>query len=303
MEKEISLKGFFLIVRCPSEEGLHITIDCSHLQPYAFIDLIHEIQDRIRDIDEAYSKKPERLRGRSLKALHKRLVWANERKRILRFAPFPSSMVNVLKTVRVQLYETIHRHAIVLQHEGGRNIYLLPEEEAEAFLKSIERLNRKLTDLEKKVEEFKDTNEFYDISYVLEKRRLPSLEGYSFHVGRIRVYLIPVSVDPHAIDEWAEKSPRVAEAVMEAQREFVEKALEEVKRKLKPIIERLLRRRRLKAMERELEKLERFARSLGLHALANTVIAPMISEVRMEVSSNRPKGEFEARIRSIAQQI
>jgi len=301
MSEAVALRGFFMLLRCPTEEGLNWTIDASDLSPTTFIQVIHRLQDLLRDIDEAFTEHPERLRGRSLRARHFRAFQVDERRRILRFAPFPSKYINKMKTIRRRLYELVHQHSIVIQSGvmGPRNIYLLPQEEAESFLNEVELLNAQLQDLQREVEGFLKTRVFDDILYELERVGLPTLETH-FYVGRIRAYLLPVSLDPHALEVWARYSPRVADAVREAQEEFVSQALEDLRGKLKPLIEGLRKARRLERIAENLYRLERLAQDLGLRSVAETVIVPLRRMAEMEPDElKRIPGGLDARIDSL----
>jgi len=303
MSEAITLKGFFLILRCPTEEGLHVTIDASMLPPATFISLIHRLQDELRDIDEFYAEDADRLRGRSVRALHRRLFHVDERHRILRFSPFPSRYLNQLKIVRRYLYEAVHRHAIVIQSESRRNIYLLPEEMAEVFLREVEKLNGILERVEGSVKAFTHTRIFDSISDILEGVGLPELPRV-FHVGRIQAQLLPVSVEPGAIEEWAERSPRVAYAVRQAQEELVSRAVEDLRRKLEPLVKRLVAQRRLEKIAEELRRLEGLATQLGLSSIARTVIAPLRGLAEMDPQElRRIPGGLEARVESLFRRL
>ena len=58
--------------------------------------LVHQLQDLLSEIDEYYAEKE--TRGRALRARYRRIS-ANNRRRLLKFSPYPQVFVNRLKLV------------------------------------------------------------------------------------------------------------------------------------------------------------------------------------------------------------
>jgi predicted house-cleaning noncanonical NTP pyrophosphatase (MazG superfamily) len=297
---EVALRGFFLFLRVPSEESLHVTLDASSLHPQTFLSLIHELQDRLRDMDEEYAENPKAMRGRSVKARHFRAFHIDERRRILRFSPVPSRYLNVFKSVRRSLYVALHRHAIVIQSEQGRNVYLLPEEDGATFLGRVEELNRLLERVEEEIASFTQTPRFDDLSLLLERHGLRELPK-RFNIGRIQAHPVPVRM---AVDEWIERSPQVAEALRKAREEFIAQAIQDLKRKLEPLIASLLSQKRLKSVAKDLQALENLAASVGLEAISKTVIAPLrlLAEMPPAEIAKIPEG-LQPRVESLIKQM
>jgi len=301
-----ALKGFFVVLRCPSEEGLHISVDASSLSPQRFMQLIFELQDALTVIDLSYAES-DMLRGRSVKARHRRMIYSDERRRVLRFSPFPSRFINAIKGIRRDLYNYAHRYCIVIQTmpairgAGKRNVYLLPEEEAEKFLTRVNRLNIALDRIEDDVNTFKDSKEFHDIMDILARYDL-AVE-YKFHVSRVDALLLPVRIDHKVVENWAARSASVSNALKHAQSELIKRAVDDLKQKLMPIVKRVAVQKRLKSSARELRRLETLAKDIGLNAVAASISElAWIAENPEEATQTFHEG-IDARVKALIEQL
>jgi hypothetical protein len=273
---EISLKGFFLTIHCPTEELLNVTIDATALNPSAFFSLIQELQELLRNIDEKYAMNQSLLRGRSIHAKHWRAFHYDERRRMIRFAPFPSSYINKLKTIRRELYEEINEYAILVYSDGVRNTYLLPFENANVFSNRIKELNNKLAELREKINTFINSSDFLDISLTIEKYALQPVESV-FEIPEIYVRLIPVSLEDIDLEKWAQVSPTVAEALQKTKEEYVRNVLISISEKLKPLITDLEKQQNLILIKERLEMLKRTVESIGMKSIVNEIIIPLLN--------------------------
>jgi gas vesicle protein len=274
--KEVPLRGFFLIVHCPSDEVLQITIDASTLPPHQFIQLIHELQDTLRNIDENYALR-ENLRGRSLLSKHWRAFTHDERRQVIRFAPFPESYLNRLRSIRRKLYEIVNNHSIVVYSDGIRNTYLLPENLSQKLLRSVEEMNnndiRKLNEL---INTFINSYDYNEITYILQKYNID--QPYkNFIVSDIRLELIPVSLSSDDIEKWASTSDEVKKALEETKEKYIKGILENIKKEIEPIIEDLTKRENLETIRKNLKRLDNIVTSLGLTAISQSIIKPLLN--------------------------
>ncbi|MEM3793297.1 MAG: hypothetical protein QXS76_00160 [Candidatus Bathyarchaeia archaeon] len=275
---ELRLEGFLVSTSSPSEEQLRITVDCTDVPWERFGQLIRDLQDQLSEIDLAYAAQ-ERIRGRKILGGHRKDIWANKRTKTIRFSPFPSRFSNLLKNLRKERYSLIHAHGICLTPTGEpfeRNIYLLSAEGAEEFLKEVEALNERLALLQREVDAFQRTEHFELIMRSLEEAGASFIRK-PFSVGSIRVNLTPIRIDPTAIEEWIEKSPRVARAIKEAEQEILKSAIESFQRRLDPIIRGEFRK--ISTAKRKLKELEELTRQLGLEALRASVIVPLYNAI------------------------
>ena len=278
--KKIILKGFFASIHVPSEEPLALTIDCSELQGGAYLQLINDLQDTLVRLDDLYAKR-ETIGRRSLRARYTRLVYGG-RKRMLKFFPYPSCFINAIRYLRSRAYELLNRYAFsILMMEQGHyreKIYILPEDNAEQFLKEIDELNKKL-------EEIKEELTTVDISEIedLLRRYGIDVEFLNYRdiknmLGVIEVDLTPIKLE-ESIEEWAGRSKKVQQLLEEKKRELVQKILETVKKRLEPIVKAMDGERKIKCLKERLIELQKEVKSLGLEAVAETVISPLIQVV------------------------
>jgi len=278
--KKIVLKGFFASIHVPSEEPLALTIDCSTLPGGAYLQLINDLQDTLVKLDRLYAKR-EPTERRSLRAKYTKLVYG--RRRMLKFFPYPSYFVNAVRYLRSRAYELLNRHAfpILLMEQGyyREKIYILPEDNAETFLKEIDALNEKLEEIKQELMAV-DLGEIEDLlrSYGIDVQELNNRDVGSM-LGSIEVDLTPIRFE-EAIEEWAGRSKKVQQLLEEKKRELVQKVLETVKRRLEPIVKAMEGERKLKRLEERLKELQKEVKSLGLEAVAEAVIAPLIRVVK-----------------------
>jgi chaperonin cofactor prefoldin len=276
--KEISLRGFSMDVRCPSEEPLYTNIDATSLDlnPNMFSSFIRELQELLRNIDRKYAINQESLRGRSVRVRHWRAFHGDARKHIVHFAPFPSSYTNKLKTIRRSLYETINKHAIVIYSDGIRNTYLLPLENLKTFFNKIEKLNEELDEFRKKINTFIDSPDFLDIIRIIEKYGLQPVKR-NFRVPEIKILLHEVKLEDIDFERWAQVSPVVAKILQETKEEYVRNALMDIAEKLKPSIEDLEKQQNLAKIKERLEALKSTVESMGMKSIANEIIMPLLN--------------------------
>lgn len=293
--KAMALKGFIVSIHCPSEELLTITLDCSSLPPSRYIQLIADLQDLLTEIDERYAVRE--VKGRSLRARYRR-VSADQRQRILKFSPFPSCIINKVKYVRTKAYEVLHDHCLVISSVESQyhrdNIYVLPKDMAEEFVKAVEKLDGELDGARRMVKEF----DLADVELLLSRYGL-ELPKRDFSIPNIRIDLLPIDLT-YAIEEWGERSPRVRQLLVERQEELVRKAVESISRRLEPVLKAMEGELKLRDLEERLEEIRKLAEDLGLKALAETVIKPLMTAVKdPRVLGERPTDFVRGRIASL----
>jgi len=304
---EVNLKGFILKTYFPSEEQLMVTIDCSNLPPNLYFALIRELQDTLSIQDEIYAEKF--ARARSLRARHKRIHAYGEvqRKRILKFSPFPMRFSNEISYLRQRLYDKIHDYCIIVQQmKSGkfeRNLYLLPEDLAEQFVNEVEQLNTAIEELNRKVQQYN----LSEVEAILNKYNL-TLPIKNFSIPKLQIDLTPVRFDAGLVEEWAERSPTVAQLLGEKRKEIITKVVEDLKRRLEPIFKGILKERKMRKIKQRLEHLKQLAEAVGLKSLSETVITPLIEASEnpeiLETKYNTPKKQFlESRISSLLRSL
>jgi hypothetical protein len=291
----MTLKGFIVSIHCPSEELLTIALDCSSLPPSRYMQLVVDLQDLLTEIDERYAVRE--VKGRSLRARYRR-VSADQRQRILKFSPFPSCIINKVKYVRTKAYEVLHDHCLVISSVESQyrrdNIYVLPKDMAEEFVKAVEELDGELDGARRMVKEF----DLADVELLLSRYGL-ELPKRDFSIPNIRIDLLPIDLT-YAIEEWGERSPRVRQLLVERQEELVRKAVESISKRLEPVLKAMEGELKLRDLEERLEEIRKLAEDLGLKALAETVVKPLMTAVKdPRVLGERPTDFVRGRIASL----
>jgi len=293
-KKAVIVEGFLLSVSVPTEERLSVTVNASKIGWDRYRKLIYTLQDHLAIIDDAYKKRE--TRGRGVGARYRRIS-QQRRTRILRFIPYPSRFANILRTVRRNLYFEVNARCLVLNmmHFGyfKRNIYLLPYNQAPAFMAYVEEQNKEIESLNKEIEEFRKTGYFKDIRDILSESGLdPNVLNGGVKIPKISVDLTPLRLDPSVVEEIVEtKYKRVFEKISEEERrglealrreleskrrELVVKSIESLQGRINDIIKNIVAKKKLKDVKKELERLRSLASDVGLEAIANNVINPLI---------------------------
>ena len=292
----MSLRGFMVSIHCPSEELLTVTVDCTSLPLARYMQLVSELQDLLNGIDERHAVKE--LKGRSLRARYRRVSY-DQRLRLLKFSPFPSRVINKVKYVRAKAYDLLHDRCVVVTSAASGhykdNVFILPEEYAEGFVEAAEALDRELDEARELISKFDLT----DVELLLSRYDL-ELPRRDFSIPRIRVDLLPINL-AYAIEEWATKSEAVRRLLQRKQEELVRGAVEAVQRRLEHIVKAMEGEARLTKLEERLREIKALAEGLGLRALAETVVAPLIDAVRdpSKLGGQRPSDFVRGRIASL----
>ena len=303
-KKPIIVEGFLLSVSVPTEERLSVTIDASGISWRRYRDLIYALQDQLAIIDDEY--KIRETRGRGLGARYRRIT-PSKRTKTIKFIPYPSRFANILRTIRRDVYFEVNSRCLVLNmmHFGyfKRNIYLLPYNQAPAFMSYINEKNREIEDLNNQIEDFRRTRYFDEIRDIISDAKLDtSALDDIVKIPKISVDLTPLRLDPSIVEDLIETRykkmfERISEEekkglevlrreLEEKRRELVIKSIESIRDKINVIIRRIAAEKKLKNVKKELEHLKRIAVDIGLEAVAKTVINPLI-----EVTENPSKAE------------
>lgn len=290
--KGVVLRGIHISVHSPTEERL--TVQIEGLTPDKFRSLAADLEDWFLVVDDKY--KETFVRGRGWKGRGKR-VSEKKRMRVLRFSPFPSRFSNILRTVRRDLYIELHRNCLVLEGEkyGGyrQNIYILSYAHAPAFMKSIQRKNKEIDELNKKIQEFQQTRYFTDLKEILEEHRVRLKLNGGWKMEHVSIDATPLALEPTTVKEMVEEEYQKMFKKLETEekrgiealhaelerkrRELVVKGIENLQRKLNSIINRMVATRKLKpkTVKEDLERVRILAVSVGLESLAASVIDPL----------------------------
>jgi translation elongation factor EF-G len=258
--------------------------------------LVTQLQDLLSEVDYAHAERE--IKGRSLKARYRR-VTASERLRLLKFSPFPSRVVNTLKYIRAKAYELLNDYCVkVTSLESGfyrENVYILSENLAEKFVSEIRMLDDELNDVRRFIEGF----DYSSIELLLSRYDL-ELPKKSFNIPSIRVDLLPIALE-YAIEEWARKSENVKQLLVQKKEELIKNAVEDIRKRLEPILKAMEGETKLRKLKERLEQIRTLAEGIGLKALSETVIAPLIeaTENPKILEGKKPSEFVSGRIESL----
>lgn len=261
MPKVLNLEGFMVSFMLPCEETLRVTIDGSHLRWDEFGALLRELQDILTEWSRAVSVKPEFVKTVKIDSTHKKI--SNNRRRKLRFSPLPNKYSNGIKHVRDSFYAILNRYSVVIASSGERKVYIIPKEKAERFLSDIARLNRKIKEIRSEVEKAVNSSYYESVMRILKKYGIEL--SWQPKVYDIRVFLIPIKLTDQTVYEWARESPTVADAIRQAQAQVVKTAVEELRGRVKQLLEVELKN--LASAKKVVGEMEKYVEALDYEEL------------------------------------
>jgi hypothetical protein len=271
---------------------LEVEVDCSHIDVKEYRELISELQDLLNIIDEKHS-----VRG--IRTRYKR-VNIEERKKRIRFSPFPSKFGTLLKNTRKYVYELMAENCLDIESAGKRKVYLLPKRLAPMFVEAVDRVNEEIMEpLKMQVENFRKSEDYLKIEQCLSNHKVDTtvLKTSTFPVGNLTIDILPVdfSYNLNADEAYAEMSKTtrgieiLKREIEKKQREYASTALSNVASRILELAEALTEpRRKVRNAEEKVEKLMEICESLGLRKVKEEVLNPL-KKVCMARPYQRPK--------------
>jgi hypothetical protein len=312
LKKPIALlKGLYTIVRMPTEERL--TARFEDLTKESFDRLTEIAETYMREVDAKYAKT-KHSRGRSWKGTGHRvsatepatdateaaenrameqLPWRTGSERTVKFSPFPSSTLNILKTLRKMRADAYHEHCVVLERQEEsfqNNINILPYAEVLDFDEKIKEMDAKIDEVNKAITDFQQTEEWTKLLQTLEPygvadfMRKKTWTVEHCYVLSTDIALDTATVKQHIEDEYRRMFNRVTETEakalddfennqMRTRRSLAEQAIESLRSELSEIVARVVAssQRQPERVKADLERLRRKVVSIGLDQLEPTV--------------------------------
>jgi hypothetical protein len=283
----MSLNGFIVDVRTVSESNLELEIDASRVSWEEYKKLVDELGDVLSEVDEKWSARSRLVRGRSVRGRFRR-VTAEDRRRILRFSPLPSSYSNILKNTRTYMYGLVADNCLVLEQVGTRKVYLLPRPMAPLLVEGVDKINREVIEpLRQNITEFKEGEDYLKIEQLLFRHGIDPtvLRTAPFNIGDFIVDVLPVDFGYSVNGDDVYTRMRKMETVrgleiLKAQlvrkhREYAQNAVSEITRRIIDLAEVIELRKKTHYLERKLDSLAEVCNSLGLGDISERVLKPL----------------------------
>jgi len=296
----VKLDGFLIDVLCTTESTLEVEIDCSHISWDEYKQLIIDLEDLLSEIDQKHSARSWLVKGRSLRGRYRRIT-AEDRRRRLRFSPFPSCFQNILKNTRAFIYNLVAENCLVLETIGKRKMYFLPKSVAPAFLEAVEKINDEVIEpLKKNIEKFRNGNDYFRIKQTLWSYKInPSvLDTAPFAIGRYHVEVVPVdfsySIDADEVYRKMEKTAAVKgleilrKEIEREQKEYYKSIISTVIQRITKLAEVAESKRTGKVAAR-INRLIEICNSLGLYSVKEKVLEPLKTVIETKDSRQKAK--------------
>lgn len=315
MQQTITLRGLHVVVHTPTEERLSFQVE--GLSPEVFKRFSAELEDFFEVVDSNY--KEVKLRGRGWKARgHKVENQERTRILKFSPFPsrFSNILRTIRKDLYCQLHANCI--VLEGEKTGGysHNIYLLPYSTSAAFMTYLEKVNSTLDELQTKIEAYKTTWYYHTIKQLLEKYHVYNFDEMTWHIGHVEIDATPLSLEPTTIKEVVDKEykemferlerdqrmtqQRRAELREKLQKEYetgtaalqrelvkkrseiIDKSLKNLQSKIDNIVNMIVSIKRDKNIDNiksDLEYVRKIAVSIGLEAVATSIIDPLAEVV------------------------
>lgn len=298
LHRVIKLDGLHVVTHMEGVDRLNVKTPL--LSPEVFRDLSFAEEDWKEVVNNKWKNK-RTMGGRSWRAAGKKVTEA-QRPRVFEFEPFPSSIPNEVGSINTFLHDELRALCLVLEREQKigwkQNFYILPYRNVPAFMGLMENVNKRIADVNRKIEEFTQSSDYQDIKNVLAKYNLSKLLEKRWSLANIWFEASELELEPTTLRQTLDKvgqqmisrfddnqrvefQRRMSEfqrQVQEAQHERVDLVMADFNKKLSNIVETIARtgrKRSVQSIKDSLEYARNIAASMGLEAIATSIIDPL----------------------------
>jgi len=293
--RQISINGYIVRLRYPSHERLR------SLKIYSSSsDLLARVADELApillEIDRKYARREYGRKSRNLRASFR--YYYEERDggdtKVLRVIPYPSSFVNILSNIRRDIYNILKRYCLPIINLNGRYIYAAPPNIIEKISDEVAKINQKLETLRQMIDAFDMSS---DREMIENKLREFGVK-YEFKVPDIfdvKILTLHLSISGEIAEQLL--SSYTKERIESAIGNVMANITSGIKSELKPIIDKLRKRRSIKRVKEDLKLLDEKLRGMGLDIIADEL------EPLMELTEKSDIENFEDLVDDISKNI
>ncbi|HEW93645.1 MAG TPA: hypothetical protein ENF47_02955 [Thermoprotei archaeon] len=290
----ILVNGYFVTLHSPSANLFKtVKVDFSNLSGEELYRMIEELEEIKSEINQEYRRREvETVSESDIRAEFRRA--RARRQRIVNFSPYPNRFGNIVNSVRTRLYNALNQYAMVISNiEVGafrRNVYLLPRDSADDFLRVVDSLNQELDELDEMLKEYHEKGYMDKIINILRKYNV-NFRYYKVTLRRIYVNMLPIILDPDIIKPYV--SPRVRREIEEMERKMIIEAVKNTEKKVVAMVNQymsMIKAKKFNPKEaaKQLAELRDKINSLGIVSV-DSIINPLI-----DLCNNPDKLEKEA---------
>ncbi len=279
--RPIVFNGYYVSVHSPSRNLFKtVKVDFSKLSGSDLYKMIEELEETKSKINAEYREREvDTVSESDIRAEFRRA--RKRRRRVVRFSPYPNRFGNIVNSVRTKLYDLLNLYAIVIPNiEVGafrRNVYILPKDSIDKFLKEIDILNQRLGELRKAMEEYHNKGYIDKITSILDKYDV-KYRVYKASLRNIFTDMFAIVIDPEAISPYI--SERARKEIEKAKEKIVRQAVKDAEKKIRSMINQyiiMIKKKKFnpKKAKKILEEMKKNVNSLGIVNI-DSVIDPLI---------------------------
>ncbi len=293
-----------VMLHLPTISRFTVKTDVADLPDSQLQVFIQQLNDLLNEIDQNYTEKA--IRGRMVHGKFKRVYVVIEpgkgehrNRRFLVFSPYPSHYLNEVRILARDFYGArgakgikgiIGELALTIQMLGSTKVYLLPFARAYDFLYFMDQKQHTVATLNTDTGDFQDSKDFQRIKSLFDDNGIKLDQSRLSDLDPIKVDFIKIQINPAADVElieqrWKESYgemnteglDRVRKQLENQKYDMVVLAINSIYDQLQLILKGLSGEVKLKKIKPRLKTLRLLAIDLGLKALADVVITPIVN--------------------------
>jgi hypothetical protein len=304
--KSVVLQGLFFSMHFHGEQLLHIKTPV--LNESTFNTLKNIVEDHMTVVDAKYAQRTNSRGRSSWEGYGARMTTptndendgeaTEDRKRTVKIRVFPRAYLNRLAGMRERLVQTRLCKCIVLEGTtSGRfkqNVYILPFANAASMIAEIDDVNTDIDILNQDLMEYVQGRDYQRLNEILRENGLEDiLKNKHWKVGHVEYEAIKLELNPTAVMELVktargtikeelkaeqERGEQLLQAELERRsQEMVTGALMSLKKRIDDNVAKIVHgiKSNPERIKADLDNIRNMAASIGLSALAESVIDPL----------------------------
>ena len=302
MTKAVVLQGILFSMHFHGDDLLKT--QAPNLSEEIFNRLKNRLEDQLTAIDrkhqqrEGHGASTWEAMGTRIDSEKLELDDDENRTRSIRIRMFPRAFSNKLAAMKDRLVEARLDKCITLEsYRSGRYkecIYILPYSNAPFMIALVDAVNKEIDLLNEEIAEYVESSDYLSLYRILKEFNLTRIvDKKTWHIPHVMYKAIPLALNPAAVmtmvkagrttlDEKLKKEYEVGEKLLQEElerqsREMVTGALTALKKQIDDSVSKIVLAMKTdpERVKADLENLKNKAASIGLEALANSVIDPL----------------------------
>lgn len=192
----------------------------------------------------------------------------------------PKVFINEVQNAKNKIYNYLRRYGLVLPSRP-QSIYIISERRVRDLSRIYNNANRSIDKVNRDYEKFynyvkpiiNDMIDKYGLGKTVKLEVMPVLH-------KINVTLTPINIGKSDINRWIDRDPYVAEMLYNSLRRYVELVVEDIKRRIRPVLESMYSSKiTVSDMLSKIREVEEITKELGLGEVTEMYVTTLKEEL------------------------